>query len=95
MTTKKITLNELRTLVKQIIKEEIKNNPVEDQKTWSDKKSKMYDAYVDAHNKIEDLKDELKRAKNRKDSDDIKRINLRIKNLEFAKKASKEEFDKL
>jgi len=95
MTTKKIILNELRTLVKQIIKEEIKNNPVEDQKTWSDKKSKMYDAYVDAHNKIEDLKDELKRAKNRKDSDDIKRINLRIKNLEFAKKASKEEFDKL
>jgi len=95
MTTKKIILNELRTLVKQIIKEEIKNNSVEDQKTWSDKKSKMYDAYVDAHNKIEDLKDELKRAKNRKDSDDIKRINLRIKNLEFAKKASKEEFDKL
>jgi hypothetical protein len=95
METKKITLNKLRTLVKHIIKEEIKNNSVEDQKTWSDKKSKMYDAYVDAHNKIEDLKDELKRAKNRKDSDDIKRINLRIKNLEFAKKASKEEFDKL
>jgi acetyl-CoA carboxylase carboxyltransferase component len=91
MATKRISLNELRRLVKQIINEEIS----EDQKSWSDKKSKMYDAYVNAHNELEDLKDELKRSKNRKDEEDVKRINIRIRNLEFAKKTSKEKFDEL
>lgn len=95
MATKKITLNELRGLVKLIIKEELENISHDDQKEWSEKKSRMYDKYVDAHNKIEDLKVELKQAKGRKDKEDIKRIELRIKNLEFAKKTSKEEFDKL
>lgn len=95
MATKKIILNELRNLIKKIIKEGIENNSIEDQKKWSDKKTRMYDAYVNAHNKLEDLKDELKRAKGRKDFEDIKRINLRIKNSELAKKTSKEEFYKL
>ena len=95
MATKKMSLNELRSLVKQIIKEEIDNSSYDDQKKWSKNKSRMYDKYVDAHNKIEDLKDELKQAKGRKDKEEIKRIELRIKNLEFAKKISKREFDKL
>ena len=95
MATNKITLNEFRNLIKQIINEEIKSDSYEQQKNWSTKKSRMYDAYSNAHNKIKDLEDELKMAKGRKDNEEIKKIQNRIRENKFAKKAAKEEFDKL
>ncbi len=66
----------------------------EEQKSWGADKIKFYDSYVDAHNKIQDLKEELKKAKLRKDKELIKSLELRIAANEYAKKTSKEYFDK-
>lgn len=66
----------------------------EEQKSWGADKIKFYDSYVDAHNKIQDLKEELKQAKLRKDKELIKSLELRIATNEHAKKTSKEYFDK-
>lgn len=51
----------------------------EEQKNWSETKSKLWDAYANASNKLDDLKDELKMAKKRGDKEDIKEIQKRIK----------------
>ena len=95
--TKKVYSDKLKNIVRTLIKEEFNNMSYssDEQKDWSEKKSKMYDNYVNAHNKLEDLKDELKKAKNRKDRDEIKRIQIQIKGKEIARDTSKEEFNKL
>ena len=66
----------------------------EEQKDWSKEKTRMYDLYAVAHNNIADLKDELKRAKLRKDSQLVRMLESRIRQTEFAKKSAKEYFDK-
>jgi len=66
-----------------------------DQKDWSEKKSKMYDVWVNKSNELVDLKDDLKQAKNRNDKDEVKRINNKILQKQIAIKTAKEEFQKL
>jgi len=63
----------------------------EQQKDWSKAKSNAYDKYVEVHNKIEDLKDSLKSAK---DPDDKKEIKKKIALAKIALPACKEKFDK-
>jgi DNA repair protein RadC len=50
---------------------------------------KMVDLMANAHNKIVDLKDDLVKAKNRSDKEEIKRISTQIKSNQFAKKTIK------
>jgi len=63
----------------------------EQQKDWSVAKSNAFDKYVDMHNKIEDLKDDLSKAK---DPEDKKAIKLKIRLAKYALPACKEKFDK-
>jgi tetratricopeptide (TPR) repeat protein len=66
-----------------------------DQKDWSEQKSKMYDVWVNKSNELVDLKDDLKKAKNRNDKDEVKRINNKILQKQIAIKTAKEKFQKL
>jgi DNA polymerase III sliding clamp (beta) subunit (PCNA family) len=72
----------------------INNVSLDEQKSWSPEKTKMYDAYVNAHNKIQDLKDELKIARLIKDNELINKLKNRIKENEHAKLISEEYFNK-
>jgi hypothetical protein len=67
----------------------------EDQKDWSEKKSRMYDSWANSSNELKDLEDDLKKAKGRDDKEEIKRLNNRIAQKKIAIKTSKEEFKKL
>ena len=66
-----------------------------DQKDWSEQKSKMYDVWANKSNELVDLKDDLKKAKNRNDKDEVKRINNKILQKQIAIKTAKEKFQKL
>jgi hypothetical protein len=66
-----------------------------DQKDWSEQKSKMYDVWANNSNELVDLKDDLKKAKNRNDKDEVKRINNKILQKQIAIKTAKEKFQKL
>ena len=66
-----------------------------DQKDWSEQKSKTYDVWANKSNELVDLKDDLKKAKNRNDKDEVKRINNKILQKQIAIKTAKEEFQKL
>jgi chromosome segregation ATPase len=66
-----------------------------DQKDWSEQKSKMYDVWANKSNELVDLKDDLKKAKNRNDKDEVKRINSKILQKQIAIKTAKEKFQKL
>ena len=52
----------------------------EEQKTWDEKKTRIYDAYVNSYNTYQDLLEERKRAIKRNDKDEVKSIDLRLKN---------------
>jgi predicted nucleic acid-binding Zn-ribbon protein len=66
-----------------------------DQKDWSEQKSKTYDVWANKSNELVDLKDDLKKAKNRNDKDEVKRINNEILQKQIAIKTAKEKFQKL
>lgn len=53
---------------------------IEEQKTWDEKKTRIYDAYVNSYNSYQDLLQERKRAIGRNDKDEVKSIDLRLKN---------------
>jgi uncharacterized small protein (DUF1192 family) len=53
---------------------------IEEQKTWDEKKTRIYDAYVNSYNTYKDLLEERKRAIGRNDKDEVKSIDLRLKN---------------
>jgi uncharacterized small protein (DUF1192 family) len=53
---------------------------IEEQKTWDKKKTRIYDAYVNSYNTYKDLLEERKRAIGRNDKDEVKSIDLRLKN---------------
>lgn len=65
----------------------------EEQKNWSETKSKLWDAYANASNKVKDLEDELKMVKRRGDKDDIKELQKRIKIAKLTAKWTKNNFE--
>jgi uncharacterized protein YggL (DUF469 family) len=70
------------------------NASLSEQKKWSDKQNRLYDLYANHNNEIVDLKEDLLRAKNRKDKEEIKVIERRIKNKKYAINFIKQEFYK-
>lgn len=70
------------------------NSSIEEQKKWSERQAKMYDHYVNHSNDLIDLKENLKKAINRNDADEIKRLKLKKKNLEHSCKFIQENFYK-
>jgi len=63
-----------------------------EQQNWSKKKSFMYDLYVSHSNDLVDLKEYLKKAKNRKDTNEVKRLNIKKRNLEYSINYIKDKF---
>jgi hypothetical protein len=63
-----------------------------EQENWSKKKSFMYDLYVSHSNDLVDLKEYLKKAKNRKDTNEVKRLNIKKRNLEYSINYIKDKF---
>ena len=63
-----------------------------EQENWSKKKSFMYDSYVSHSNDLVDLKEYLKKAKNRKDTDEVKILNIKKRNLEYSINYIKDKF---
>lgn len=53
---------------------------IEEQKTWDEKKTRIYDAYANSKNKYKDLLNERKQAIGRNDKDEVKSIDRRLKN---------------
>jgi hypothetical protein len=53
---------------------------IEEQKTWDEKKTRIYDAYANSYNSYQDLLEERKRAIGRNDKYEVKSIDLRLKN---------------
>lgn len=53
---------------------------IEEQKTWDEKKITIYDAYANSYNAYQDLLQERKQAIGRNDKEEIKSIDLRLKN---------------
>jgi hypothetical protein len=71
------------------------NASLSEQKKWSDKQNRLYDLYANHNNEIVDLKEDLLRAKNRKDKEEIKVIERRIKNKKYAINFIKKNFIKI
>ncbi len=60
------------------------NIPTKVQKKFSKEQERIYDFYVSHSNNLIDAIDDLKRAKRRKDNEEIKRLNLKILNLKYS-----------
>ena len=63
-----------------------------EQKKWTENQSKMYDHYVNHSNGLVDLEEALTKAKNRKDTDEIKRLELKKKELKHSIRFIEENF---
>lgn len=68
--------------------------PTELQSKMSERELKMYDSYVNHYNEMQDDLENLKKAKRRKDNEDVKYYNRRIANRKYSIKIIASELSK-